>query len=347
MNIGNARAAARAWVFEHARNEAGYRGAWFSGSTVQMPDDAALPAASDVDVMVALDVEEVAPKPGKFIYEGALLEITFLPFASISSAASVLSSYHLAGSFRIDTIIDDPSGFLHSLQKQVAESFSEEAWVRIRCDEAFARVENGMSALDFLAPVQDRINNWLFPTGVSTHVLLVAALRNPTIRLRYLAVREVMRQYHLEDRYEELLQLSGWESWTPRRVGKHLKNLERTFDEAVRHQGTLFLFRSDITETARAIIIDGSRDLIGAGNHREAAFWMVATYARCHKILAADAPEKVQRELMPAFESILSDMGVLTEEALRKRAQAITRYLPRLRDSMERILADNHEIDRR
>ena len=347
MNIGNARDAARAWVLKHARNESGYCGAWFSGSTVQMPDDAVLPVASDVDVMVALDVEEVSPKPGKFIYEGALLEITFLPLASISSAASVLSSYHLAGSFRIDTIIDDPSGFLRSLQEQVAKSFSEEAWVRIRCGEALARVADGMSTLDFSAPLQDRINNWLFPTGVSAHVLLVAALRNPTIRLRYLAVREIMRQYHLEDRYEELLQLSGWESWTPQRVGKHLKNLERTFDEAVRHQGTLFFFRSDISMSARSIIIDGSRDLIRAGNHREAAFWMVATYARCHKILAADAPEKVQRAFMPAFESILSDMGVLVEEALRKRAQAVTAYLPRLRDSMECILADNHGISRR
>ena len=33
---------------------------------------------------------------------------------------------------------------------------------------------------------------------------------------RYLAVREVLRQYHLEDRYEEILQLSGW--WQPMRV---------------------------------------------------------------------------------------------------------------------------------
>jgi hypothetical protein len=29
------------------------------------------------------------------------------------------------------------------------------------------------------------LNAWLFPTGVTCHVLLVAALRNPTVRLRY------------------------------------------------------------------------------------------------------------------------------------------------------------------
>jgi hypothetical protein len=312
-----------------------------------MPDDAALPDASDVDVMIALEVEEVPFKPGKFMYKGALLEITFVPFASISSMELVLSSYHVAGGFRTDSILDDPSGFLHSLQDQVAKRFSDEFWVRARCGEALARVENGMSALDFTAPLQDRVTSWLFPAGVSTHVLLVAALRNPTIRLRYLAVREVMGEYGLEERYEELLRLSGWDSWTPRVVGKHLAGLERTFDEAVRHQGTLFPFRSDITMIARPIIIDGSRELIRAGNHREAAFWMAATYARCHKILAADAPAALQRELMPAFESILSDMGVLTEEGLRERAQDVAAYLPRLWDSMERILADNDEISRR
>jgi hypothetical protein len=346
MNVGKARAAARAWIIEHGQNTAGYRGAWFSGSTVQMPDEASLPASSDVDVMVVLDVEEVPVKPGKFIYEGALLEITFVPFASISSMELVLSSYHLAGGFRTDSILDDPTGFLHSLQEQVAIRFSDEFRVRARCGEALARVGNGMSDLDFTAPLQDRVTSWLFPAGVTTHVLLVAALRNPTIRLRYLAVREVMGQYGLEERYEELLQLSGWDSWTPQMVRRHLAGLERTFDEAARYQGTLFPFRSDITLIARPVIIDGSRVLIRAGNHREAAFWMAATYARCHKILAADAPTALQRELMPAFESILSDMGVLTEEGLKERARAVTAYLPRLRDSMERILAGNDEIKR-
>jgi hypothetical protein len=346
MNIGEARTSAREWVFTHARDEMGYKGAWFSGSTVRMPDEAVLPPASDVDVMIALDVGEIPVKPGKFIYGDVLLEITFVLFSSISSAASVLSSYHLAGGFRTDTIIDDPTGFLHALQEQVSRGFSEEAWVRVRCNEAAARVKNGMASLDFSAPLHNRITAWLFPTGVSAHVLLVAALRNPTVRLRYLALREVMEQYGLGNRYEDMLHLSGWDTWTPRIVMKHLAALERTFDEAVRHQGTFYPFRSDITTAARPIVFDGSSALIRDGNHREAAFWMTATYARCHFILAADAPTALQRELMPAFESILSDMGVLTEEGLRKRAQAVSGYLPVLLDSMERILADNHEISR-
>ncbi|MFK4066636.1 hypothetical protein [Streptomyces sp. NPDC029674] len=33
---------------------------------------------------------------------------------------------------------------------------------------------------------------WLFPTGVTCHVLLAAALRNPTVRLRYPAACEAL-----------------------------------------------------------------------------------------------------------------------------------------------------------
>ncbi|MBV9140822.1 MAG: hypothetical protein JO115_07880 [Pseudonocardiales bacterium] len=51
MRVGTARAAAVRWVMCHARREGGFRGAYFSGSTVGSPDDAELPAASDVDVV--------------------------------------------------------------------------------------------------------------------------------------------------------------------------------------------------------------------------------------------------------------------------------------------------------
>ena len=52
MRVGPARVAAARWVMRHACREAGFQGAYFSGSTVGLPDDAELPAASDVDVVV-------------------------------------------------------------------------------------------------------------------------------------------------------------------------------------------------------------------------------------------------------------------------------------------------------
>jgi hypothetical protein len=48
VKVGEARAAAARWVAEHARDAAWFRGAFLSGSTTWLPDDAALRPAPTV-----------------------------------------------------------------------------------------------------------------------------------------------------------------------------------------------------------------------------------------------------------------------------------------------------------
>jgi hypothetical protein len=308
-----------------------------------LPADAALPAASDVDVVVVIDRDEPPLKPGKFLYRGVLLEVTYLPLHLFDSVEEVLSSYHLAGSFRADTIIADPAGHLCRLLTQAAPRFAELKWVRRRCENARRKVENGLRAIDASAPWHDQVTSWLFPTGVTTHVILVAALRNPTVRLRYLAAREVLRKYGHAALYEDLLRLLGCASLTPERVEHHLDALERTFDAAAAAAKTPFFFSSDITAASRPIAIDGSRELIRAGDHREAVFWIVATFARCHKILTADAPPDVRRAHIPAFEEAVADLGIASSGDLHRRAGEVLNFLPRLWETAEAIMKANGE----
>lgn len=109
MRVGTARAAAVQWVTEHARPDPGFRGAFFSGSTVGLPDDAELSPYSDVDIVVVTADPAPPAKPGKLRFRDALLEVSLLPWGELASADEVLSSYHLAGSFRRDTVVDDPT----------------------------------------------------------------------------------------------------------------------------------------------------------------------------------------------------------------------------------------------
>ncbi|GAA4566640.1 hypothetical protein GCM10023176_17160 [Micromonospora coerulea] len=88
MRVGRARAVAVEWVREHARREPGVRGAFFSGSTVGLPDDAVLPASSDVDVLLVRD--EPAGKLGKFRHRGVLLEVTALTWEDLGVASAAL-----------------------------------------------------------------------------------------------------------------------------------------------------------------------------------------------------------------------------------------------------------------
>lgn len=344
MKVGFARAAAIEWVMQHASREPGFRGAFFSGSTVGLPDDAELPATSDVDVMIVTAQAEPPPKIGKFVYRGILVEATYLSWNQLSSVEEVLRSYHLANCFRVDTIIADPTGHLRRLQTQVSRHFAERVWVRRRCENARQKIENGLRAIDTSAPLHDQVTAWLFPTGVTTHVLLVAALRNPTVRLRYRVARDVLMEYGYPDLYLDLLELLGCAHLTPQRVEHHLEELARTFDAAASVAKTPFFFSTDITATARPIAIDGSRELIQAGYHREAVFWIVATFARCHKILATDAPPDLQRALAPAFDAIIADLGIRSTDHLIRRAEDVIQFLPRLWETTEAILLVNPGI---
>ncbi|MFF3990643.1 hypothetical protein ACFY0B_39580 [Streptomyces sp. NPDC001797] len=343
MKVGLARSAAIQWVAQHARPDAGFRGAYFSGSTVGLPDDAELSPSSDVDIFVVTAQEDPPAKPGKLRFQNALLEVSYLPWTELASADDVLASYHLAGSFRTDAIIDDPTGDLHKLHAYISRHFAARPWVRRRCQDARHRIETRLAAIDTSAPFHEQVISWLFPTGVTCHVLLVAALRNPTVRLRYLAAREVLTDYGHLSLYPELLNLLGCSHLTAQRVQHHLRELATTFDATVQVAKTPFFFSSDITPTARPIAIDGSQRLIDSGDHHEAVFWIVATFARCHIILAADAPQ-LHDALAPAFQAAVTDLGISSTRDLIHRAEEVTRFLPRLWQTTESILGSNPKL---
>jgi len=338
MNVGTARAAAEAWIGRHVADEDWFVGAYYSGSTAGLPDDAPVPIGSDVDVMVVTSEDEPPLKPGKLVFEGALLEITLLPWRSLRSPEAVLSDYHLAAGLRSDTIFADPSGRLRVLQREVARRFAEPVWVRKRCEQARQRAETGLASLNRNASRAELVMGWLFPTGITAHVVLVAARRNPTVRLRYDAARQVLAAFGREDVYAEMLRLLGCASWTPELTSRHLDELAVTFDAAAAAAKTPAFFLSDIAAAARPIAIDGARELIRTGRHREAVFWMGVTFARCHRVFENDAPE-LDRSRGAAFDAFLRDLGVDSVEALLRRAEEARRYIPTVWSVAERIMS--------
>ncbi|MFD0717631.1 hypothetical protein [Paenibacillus sp. GCM10027626] len=145
--------------------------------------------------------------------------MTYLGWDQLYPVQKPLFSYHLAHSLRTNTIIADPSGQLLELQQVVERCFGRPDQIPCACKASWTA-----SALVLTVSISTRpcmIMAWLFATGVTTHAILVAALGNPTIRLRYMAARDVLRRHGA---------------------------------------------------------VDGSRQLIRDGNHREAVFWITATF---------------------------------------------------------------------
>ncbi len=226
------RAATRAWLAEGVADQAAFRGAFFAGSITTLSGSDELARFSDVDVVVVLAGSSTPAKLGKFVHDGVLLEVTYLAWAELADIDTVERTYYLAPSFRTDQIIAGPTGHPRRLHERVAARFTEPAQVHARCQSAIARIESRMDSLDLSAPWHELVNAWMFPTGVSTHVVLVAALRNPTVRLRYLAARDVLRDHGEDGLYPRLLDLLGCREVGRQTVRHHLDQLAVAFDEA-------------------------------------------------------------------------------------------------------------------
>jgi hypothetical protein len=345
MIVGAAKAAARDWVATEASATPGFRGALFHGSCVELPDHAVLPAASDIDVLVVVD--GAAPvKRGKLRHRGVILDVAELAIDDIASPERILGQSHLAGSFRAPGVIADPIGRLTRLQAVVARDFANLQWVERRRDHARDKVLRYLRSLETAASWPEQVRAWLFAAGVTTHILLVAGLRNPTVRRRYLATRDLLADYARLDDYEPLLDLLGAARMTRAQVERHLDALAAAFDAAGRVVTTPFAFAGDISDLARPIAIDGSRAMIDAGDHREAVFWIAATYSRCQQILRRDAPADTRRAFDPGYDRLAADLGVATPGDVRRRGEQVAAALPWIVRVADEIIAANPAIIR-
>lgn len=338
MRLGEAKAVARQWVQAHGPEVPGLVGAYLAGSANWLPDDTEFPATSDLDVHLVVEDPGSALKPGKFLYRDVLLEVSYIPHDNVRSAEAALADYHQAGAFRTPSVIFDPTGTLTTLQETVTRQFAQRRWVLARCEHALATVRNYAGSLNGAAPLYDQGTGCAFAAGVTTHVLLVAGLENPTIRKRYAAARALLERYGLLDEYEPLLDLLGCAHLTRERVEQHLVAMTEAFDVARQVIRTSYRFGSDISAAARPISVDGSRELIERGLHREAVFWIVATFGRCFTIFAADAPDQLAR-FTPAYEALLADLGLASFPDRRQRCDAIVASLPHLRHLAQTIVA--------
>ncbi len=344
MIVKHAKDVARQWVLEEASNVPGFYGAFYHGSMNWLPDDATLPATSDVDVMVVFT--ELSPvKLGKFIYRDVMLEVSYQSSDQLQSPDQILGQYHLAGSFRRPSIIADPTGQLAKLQAVVAKAYVKRQWVYKRCEHARDKVLRNLLRLQETEPFHEQVTAWLFATGVTTHVLLVAGLKNPTVRRRYVATKELLADYGQLGFYETLLEMLGCAQMSRRRIEQHLAALSEVFDATKAVIKTPFFFASDLSEIARPIAINGSRELIEGGYHREAIFWMVATYSRCQKVLHHDGPVEMRERHSPGYRQLLGDLGIRSFADLQQRSEEVKGLLPRIWEVRGAIMAANPDIE--
>lgn len=145
------RAVARAWLAGHETRRTGFGGAFLTGSSALLAPFDPLPPWSDIDLVVV--VSDAPPaKLGRVAYRGAVLDVSYLSWADLSSADAVAASFYLAPSFSEAVagsgpdqgpagqwvgghVIADPTGRLDLLRRGVAPGFNRPEAVQRRLDD--------------------------------------------------------------------------------------------------------------------------------------------------------------------------------------------------------------------
>ncbi|HEY4088837.1 MAG TPA: hypothetical protein VGM43_23060 [Bryobacteraceae bacterium] len=310
---------------EEAARVPGFCAAYTAGSTNWMADDAALPAGSDIDIMVVAAGGDLQGTRRKFVRDGVLFEISYLAQELFDSPEQVLGDYHLAPSLQTAKVVFDPEGRLDPVRDLLRREYENPRWIRARCEAARERV------LKTLGAKGDPVMSCLFGAGITTHVLLAAGLRNPTVRRRYVGVRQLLTDHGLGEFQKTLLELLGSGQMSAERVATHATALGEVFDAACECMPNSFAFAADIQECARPAAIDAGLEMIARGDHREAMFWIAVTWSRCMTVLGMN-------RFQDRFRKVLNDLGLSSDAAIQQRRIEIERTLPRVYEVAEGII---------
>jgi hypothetical protein len=336
MLVREAMEIARQWVRQNAEPHPHFRGAYFSGSILDQPDDTALPESSDVDVVIVLARMPDSHGRTKFRVNGVLIEVTHLAMHELDDTRHVARTFYLAHSFRSGAIIADPTGHLRHLHEAITADFDQPSQILVRCNDVFEKMHRRLVTPPLSGSWAEQILSWMFPATLSAVAMIVAGKMNPTVRTRYLAAQKVLYSRCMTSSYEDLLELLGCREVFRDTVQHYLNGLAQIFDTAAAIGGSDFPFSCDIAPDARSIAIGGSQQLIDAGHHREAVFWIVATHARCVQILNAACIPAVG----PKFADPVSDLLRIREpRELDHRRNQVLSFIPTIRGVVRGIVA--------
>lgn len=344
MNVKQAKELAIQWVNAEASNMPGFYGAYFVGSINWMADEDPFPISSDVDISIVLDTPQLPDTYTKSDFRNLVLDTSFISKKQFQSADTILSDYPSAGHFTRANIIADPSGQLARIQAVVKQSFAKRQWVRKRCENARDLLLASLTWMKESDSFHDQVFACLYASSIPNHIVLVADLKNPTTRKMYVASREVLEKYGFLSLHEDLLNLLGSARMSPSQVQELLGACAEVFDNAKQVVKTPFFGSTSISDAARPIAIDGSRELIEGGYHREAVFWIAVTQTWCQKALANDASVELQQRFAPSYLQLMSALGVKAYADLRQRNEQLRHMLPRIWEVTESIITANKDI---
>jgi hypothetical protein len=348
-----ARQTAEAWLREEAVRHPELVGAILAGSACVRDLEAPHPLSSDVDLFMFVDADipsEILEPHGRFaprklLFGGVVLEPSFHEARRIADPETVLGDIHLAPLFTEACILLDPYGRLESLAAAVKPEFFRRRHAQRRLAQALGpgTPPKGMPASihdipALRAPCWRNVGH-CFGVARCAFATLVAGLRYPTIRRSFVVAREVLNAAGREDLADELLRLLGSFDLSRAEVETLADEAEQAYDLAVKVRRTPVILDWNVSQDARELERAAVRELIDAGQHREALFQLLLVRTTAQGIIENDGDEEARSSSRLGYRNLLAALGIDGDEPFLARGQALRAFIPALREGCEALLA--------
>jgi len=320
MNVSQAIELTKEWLENYGSQIPGFCGAHLMGGLNYMPKDAPFPNYKDVDMnILSSDIQN--SEVHEVSYKGLILEYGVAPIEDYQSPEQVLADPSLASNLAVNNILSDPTGMLSTLHKIVALEYPRRKWVLARCNSAKNTAKNLLNELSQSNSPSDAYFNlsWLIINLCG--LIAFAGLRPPTHRRSLVLAKKVLEIYEQADLYEEILTVYGSIHMSKTQVEAYLPDCAAAFDKAVEVTQTPFPLKFKLHPHVKPYFIEGSREMIKEGYHREAVLWIAASSWISTHAIQLDAPEDDKPPFLAAANKLLSDLKLTTPEEVESRIQ--------------------------
>lgn len=355
MNAGQAKRTAREWVEDNRGRWPGLRAAHLVGGITTMPADAPFPITKDVDLHLIFDegspaLQPMGPYPNilEVAYGGLAIEAGLKSIADYRSAEAVLANPEIAHHLTLDTLLDDPDGWLGDLQIVVRREYPRRKWALARLDydrrglaQAFAM--RPMAAAGWGASGEVMVLGYT-ATRV-TAALWVATLNPPKMGGRMLVrLCEILSRYDRRDLHEEMLALQGVRDATPERVAVLLAEAAESFDLALAVRRTPHPFQHKLQAHLRPYFVDSSRGMLAEGYHREALAWITPFVLGTADVILVDGSDADKPKYAARQTALLRELGMDAAEVRAAKFETARELYDRMFALAEAIIAHHPDI---
>lgn len=321
MNVAEVSAIAREWVEQYGSRLPGYCAAHLMGSVPALPKTAAFPPYRDVDIaIISSEGKKDDEHNVEVSYRGVIIECGFYGTDEYASAEVLLANPGLAPHLAVDSVLHDPHGLLRAVQPLVAHGYRRRHWVLARCE-----VEK-RDALDLLqklghAAATDEYLGVLYPLVAQPlcGLIAVAHLCAPTHRRCLGMTHDLLHQAGRPELHEALLDLLGYTTLTRTQVESWLQPLSTAFDRAVAVKRSPSPYGFKVHAHIRPYFVEGARELIEEGLHREAMWWLVSGFYVCNAVIQNDGDAGEKGYFEDVYRAMLGSLATETPSERQAR----------------------------